>query len=1061
MKISAKAARRVLFALSFLLLLIMGLSAILLVRISSSPLEIGFAKAFIESRLYDAETGNHAVMDQVFLYWPDFKDAVHLVLKGGKILDKDGETLLAVNEVSLTLSKSGLIGGRLLPKTIIIRQPQLRVTRHEDGKVDIGLGGAGADDANSEEEVARLLDALSQPDRGGRAGHPLSRLRLLQIEGARLMVEDHIIGLSWFLPDFDAALRRTDEGMKADMTIDLPDVRGRDSSFGLLLNYDREGKKFDLLADIRNLDAMVLAGKLPSLDVLRDQDLVVNALLHTSFGVDFKPRHVILKAVSREGVLYHPEVTRKPLPFSDLELSAVYVNSTGKFELKDTRITLNGVTFRAEADLTNENFERITGPLTLRIDEVRHEALDALWPEFLRGDNSEQWILRRMSKGVFSDLWARANLNITKKQEIPQVQAEDVMPIERPEGEEGGWNFDVENVQAGYAFENLSVDYRAPLFPVTAARGTGTFDLKSDILSSHIESAKLGELDVLGGDVILGEVVAVGKGSADISVKLTGALKEMLSYMSKEPINLQEKKKINLKEVKGQGALDVRLVFDTSKPVLMDEMDIKVKGTLKDMVMPDVLKTLDLSGGPFELDLKDQKIVVSGKGQLYNRDIDLRWEEYLNSKGKPHKSQVKAKITADPNLRKELGIVLDTFMEGSAAVDVTYTTQSDGKALAEVDVDAGSARFFADPFDYEKPAGGAGSAVFKAHFKDEQLTEITGLSAKAPQFTLDETQLSFKGKGANTYLSGGHASRFKLGETEAKLDFTIDEKGLVKILFDGVFLDLRPFMDTEPVKEGYRDPPSIVSVSAKTMRTSDKETVSDAKIYTDIDSEGRFNQFELDAKVGKGDIYLRFKPNEAGAKKFFLEATDAGATLKAFNVYTGMKGGRMTVTGEPVKGVRDRNFSGKVDIRDFVADKAPSLTKLFSILSLSGLLEVLKNDGLAFTRFEADFKWFYRKEGALLELKDGRTSGNTLGLTFDGIFDNAKQTVDVSGTLIPLSGINKVIGNIPLVGDIITGGSGSLFAATYSIKGPMANPVISGNPLSVLTPGVLRRILFE
>jgi hypothetical protein len=84
-----------------------------------------------------------------------------------------------------------------------------------------------------------------------------------------------------------------------------------------------------------------------------------------------------------------------------------------------------------------------------------------------------------------------------------------------------------------------------------------------------------------------------------------------------------------------------------------------------------------------------------------------------------------------------------------------------------------------------------------------------------------------------------------------------------------------------------------------------------------------------------------------------------------------------------------------------------------------------------------------------------------LGLTFDGTFDNAEMAMNVQGTIIPLSGINKIIGNIPLVGNILTGGTGSLIAATYSMKGKGQDIKTFVNPLSVLTPGVLRRILFE
>lgn len=1063
---SVKAVSRIgrfvlIFSLLFLFFAVVAV-ALLMFRLSSSPLEIGFAKSYIEGALYDPDTGNHLVMDQVFLYWPDFKDAVNLVMKGGKILNRDNKVILSVNEVSLTVSKTGLVYGRVMPKTILIKQPQLRLTRTPDGRIDIGLGDVATDDGMDQNDaIVRILEALSEPDQKTPTGHPLSRLRSLKIEGARLMIEDHIIGLSWFLPDFDMSLSRADYGLKADMTIDLPPVRGQPSSFGLLLNYDRREAKFNLLADIRNLDSMILAGKLPSLDILRDQDLVMNALVHTSFGIDFQPKHFIFKIFSKEGSLYHPEVTKAPVPFTNLSLSAVYVQSTGKFEIRKTQVTLRDVTFKAEADLVNRNFRSVGGEVRLNIDEIKHSSVDPLWPEFLRGDNSETWIVKRMSEGTFRDLWAKAQIRALRLSDEPFGPFLGAAPESLDEAEAGGWDVGVDQVEAGYAYENLKVDYRAPLFPITQAKGTGHFDLKADTLTATIEEGKIGELDVSRGELFLGEVVAVGKGSATISAHMQGPLQEVISYLSNEPVNLQKKKNIDIKNVKGAASLDLSMSFDTSKPVLLDEMVITSKGTLTDYVLPDVVRQLDLSGSSLDFTLEDKKIMAAGAGRLHNRDVDFTWEEYLSSAGKPHKSKATAKLTVDPNIRKELGIVLDFFLEGSVPVEISYVTQDNGGGVAEVSADITPARFYIAPFDYEKAAGEKGSAQFTAVFKDDDLQEIKGLSGKAPRLAVENTRLDFSGKGKNTALSGGAVKRFTLDETDAKLDFTVDSKGVYKVIFDAAFLDARPFLDAEESKEAYTDPPTIISASAAKMRTADKQTISDTKLYMDIDAEGRFSQLEMDAKSGKGDIYLRFKPDKAGKRKFFLEITDAGAFLKAFNLYNGMRGGKMTVSGEPVKSVRDRNFKGTAEIRDFVVDKAPAMTKLLSILSLPGLMEVLKDDGLAFTRLETEFNWYYRTKGSLLELREGRTSGNTLGLTFDGKFDNAELTVDVSGTLIPLSGINEIIGKIPLVGDIITGGSGSLFAATYSIEGKMADPVISANPLSVLTPGILRRILFE
>ncbi len=130
-------------------------------------------------------------------------------------------------------------------------------------------------------------------------------------------------------------------------------------------------------------------------------------------------------------------------------------------------------------------------------------------------------------------------------------------------------------------------------------------------------------------------------------------------------------------------------------------------------------------------------------------------------------------------------------------------------------------------------------------------------------------------------------------------------------------------------------------------------------------------------------------------------------------------------------------------------------------MSLSGIGEALSGDGLEFEKLEADFLWVYRPQGSLLKIKEGRTSGNALGVLFEGEFDNARRFIDVSGTIVPMSLVNEIIGSIPLVGDILTGGSGGVFAATYKIKGLSDDPNLSVNPLSVLTSGIVRRVLFE
>ena len=62
---------------------------------------------------------------------------------------------------------------------------------------------------------------------------------------------------------------------------------------------------------------------------------------------------------------------------------------------------------------------------------------------------------------------------------------------------------------------------------------------------------------------------------------------------------------------------------------------------------------------------------------------------------------------------------------------------------------------------------------------------------------------------------------------------------------------------------------------------------------------------------------------------------------------------------------------------------------------------------------------------------------------------------------MPLYGLNRLIGQIPLLGDALSGGEGQgIFSATWRVQGPLSDPDVTVNPLAVLAPGFLRNLFF-
>ena len=67
--------------------------------------------------------------------------------------------------------------------------------------------------------------------------------------------------------------------------------------------------------------------------------------------------------------------------------------------------------------------------------------------------------------------------------------------------------------------------------------------------------------------------------------------------------------------------------------------------------------------------------------------------------------------------------------------------------------------------------------------------------------------------------------------------------------------------------------------------------------------------------------------------------------------------------------------------------------------------------------------------------------------------------MNTEGYIIPANILNQLIGNIPILGNILSGGSKAhkgLVSMSYTMKGPLADPVVSSNPLSVLAPNFVK-----
>jgi hypothetical protein len=168
-----------------------------------------------------------------------------------------------------------------------------------------------------------------------------------------------------------------------------------------------------------------------------------------------------------------------------------------------------------------------------------------------------------------------------------------------------------------------------------------------------------------------------------------------------------------------------------------------------------------------------------------------------------------------------------------------------------------------------------------------------------------------------------------------------------------------------------------------------------------------------------------------------------------------MRGGKLTLSGSYDDRSPSHPLSGNAEILDFRMQKAPAMARLLQAMTLYGLVGLIQGPGLDFRRLEAPF----RQTGDILELTDARVFNASLGMTAKGTLDLAHDAINMQGTIVPAYFFNSLLGDIPLVGRLFSPErGGGLFAATYTLSGPVNDPKVSVNPLAALTPGFLRGV---
>jgi hypothetical protein len=212
---------------------------------------------------------------------------------------------------------------------------------------------------------------------------------------------------------------------------------------------------------------------------------------------------------------------------------------------------------------------------------------------------------------------------------------------------------------------------------------------------------------------------------------------------------------------------------------------------------------------------------------------------------------------------------------------------------------------------------------------------------------------------------------------------------------------------------------------------------------------GSIKSFTFSGKLGRDTpVTADLRGRAQGREVINLETSDAGAFLRFADIYSKVVGGQLqlaidTPTADP--GPRE----GLLNVRDFTVKGEASLDKL----AAGGAVGA--QSGISFSRLRAEFV----RQNGQLTIKEGVLKGPSIGGTIEGDIDYPGNQVRMSGTFVPLYGLNNLLNQVPVVGLFLGGSNEGVFGLTYEVVGTPDKPTLRVNPISPLFPGVTRKIM--
>jgi len=256
----------------------LGLSllvAVLLVawRLTSGPVSISFLTPYIDQALAEVHQGAFNVtFDDTILTWAGWERTLDIRIVNLRTTLPSGELVASIPELSISLSAKALLQGTVAPRSVEFFGPKINIVRQADGQ--FAMGFAGASEGSQDFVASLILVMLQEPD----PSRAMSYLKLISVVAGEVTFEDNALGTTWHAPSADAAFTRTENGLRAELDMDLQ-AGDKLAAVSVLGDYSPQNKRIDLGVNFDRVNPAAFAGLSDKIAVLGALDLPISGTL--------------------------------------------------------------------------------------------------------------------------------------------------------------------------------------------------------------------------------------------------------------------------------------------------------------------------------------------------------------------------------------------------------------------------------------------------------------------------------------------------------------------------------------------------------------------------------------------------------------------------------------------------------------------------------------------------------------------------------------------------------------------------------------------------------------